>query len=266
MPFFWKCLDKLQLCNSGKSSNTTQTDLMLTKADINFIKSLQDKKERQRRKLFIAEGPKVVNELLNSLCAPFKIYATSADFVINLKEPSVLQLVSDLELARISSLKSTRNCIGIFKMPEPTIDESDVVFALENLQDPGNLGTIIRIADWYGITKVVCSLNTVDCYNSKTVQSSMASIGRVNIIYTDLYSYLKSCNKVVYAANLTGNSIYNIKWQKPCIILIGNEGKGLSNELLQIAQFLIQIPRIGKAESLNAAVAAAIIADRCCGL
>ncbi len=239
---------------------------MLTKADINFIKSLQDKKERQQHKLFIAEGPKVVNELLNSLCVPYKIYATSANIVNNLKEKNVLQLISESELSRISSLKSTRNCIAIFKVPEPTLSDSNVVFALDNLQDPGNLGTIIRVADWYGITKIVCSLNTVDCYNTKTVQSSMASIGRVNVIYTDLYNYLKDCKKAIYAADLTGNSIYNIKWEKPCVILIGNEGKGLSNELLQMAQHLVHIPRIGAAESLNAAIAAAIIADRCCAL
>lgn len=239
---------------------------MLAKAEVNFIKSLQDKKERQKHKLFIAEGPKVVNELINSLCKPYKIYAVNEGAIFNKLDSSVIQLVSDSDMSRISSLKSTRNCIGIFHFPEFEDWQSDVIFALDAIQDPGNLGTIIRIADWYGVKQLFCSFDTVDCFNSKTVQSSMASIGRVQVNYVDLKDYLSACKKYIYAAELSGQSVYGVQWQKPCIILIGNEGKGVNPELLKMAHQFIHIPRIGQAESLNAAIATAIIADHCCGI
>ncbi len=132
---------------------------------------------------------------------------------------------------------------------------------LDNIQDPGNLGTIIRTADWFGIKTIICSENTVEVYNPKTVQSTMGSLCRVNIIYTNLNTFLSETNIPVYGALLEGNSIYNIKWGKEGLILLGNEGHGISHELIQKISIPVTIPSFGKAESLNVAVSTAIFCN-----
>jgi len=235
---------------------------MLTKAEINFIKSLQNKQQRDKHKLFVAQGPKVVNELLNTSCKLHSLFATKDYHNIYNKR---ITLLSEKELERICTLKNTRECVAIFNIPDYTEAESKLTLVLDGIQDPGNLGTIIRIADWYNIKQIICSPDCADCYNSKAVQASMASIGRVNILYTSLIHYLGNCNKPIYGAVLSGNSIYQIKPSLPCVLAIGSEGKGLSPEILNFINYTVTIPKKGNAESLNAAVAAAIICDRLLG-
>ncbi|MFN4082297.1 MAG: RNA methyltransferase [Bacteroidia bacterium] len=236
---------------------------MLTKNDINFIKSLQDKKVRYSHKLFVAEGAKIVNELLLSNCKLYKLYSTSQNVFEKKIDLNKIEIVAEKDLRRISSLKSTRQVLGIFYMPEHNVNiQNKIDLILDNIQDPGNLGTIIRIADWYGLKKIYCNLQTVDCFNAKTVQASMASIARVNVEYVDLKSFFKNYKNPVFAADLKGESVYSVKVIFPTALIIGSEGKGISEDLIAFISKKINIPKIGKAESLNAAVAAGILVDR----
>ena len=219
--------------------------------------------------MFIAEGPKLVTELLagNFFVCTY-IYAL-ADWVAEL--PPVLnncytnkiEIVKDFELQKISALTQANQVLAVFekKAPINNIQSSNKIsLVLDDIQDPGNLGTIIRIADWFGIENIICSLLTADMYNSKVVQSTMASLGRVNIIYTDIAEWL-SANKHIkkYAATLDGTALSGIGKINEGILIVGNESKGISEEIMKLADEKITIPKTGEAESLNAAVATGII-------
>ena len=241
---------------------------MLTKAVIKDIQSLQHKKFRDEQGLFIAEGPKVVQDLLVSnkfeLC---KIYALKS-WIEEIAPPLLLDIQNKLEevaffeLEKISQLITPNQVLAVFKMPfiEKVIEvKGQITVVLEDIQDPGNLGTIIRAADWFGVKNIVCSLNTVDAYNSKVVQSTMASIANVKVHYVDLDNFLiqnKGIKKI--AAVINGEPIKSQQFTSEAILMIGNESKGLSKKLLEDANLLLTIPKIGKAESLNAAMAATI--------
>jgi len=233
---------------------------MLSKNQLKLITSLSQKKYRSKHGLFIAEGMKVVKELLTSSIELFSLYATEE---IDEFEDCEVQIISDRELKRISNLKTPNKVLGIFKIPDQrAYVDAGLVLVLDSIQDPGNLGTIIRLCDWFGIEQLVCSNETVDCYNAKVVQSTMGSLTRVHIIYTDLTPILKNTTRPIYGALLDGENIYQSQLAKDAILIIGNESNGISNEVMKCVTNKITIPRFGKlqqTESLNAATATAII-------
>ncbi|MER3470867.1 MAG: RNA methyltransferase [Chitinophagaceae bacterium] len=233
---------------------------MLSKKEIKDIQSLSHKKARSETGLFVAEGPKIVSELIQ--IAPKQIQTIYAieQWVAENKTVAATVL-SDIELERISQLQTTNQVVAVvkqFESKEPNAGESFCLY-LDTIQDPGNLGTIIRIADWFGIKDIVCSSDCVDLYNSKVVQATMASIARVNVYYDEEGIWLSKQQAPVYAATLGGNSIYEINKLTNGVLMIGNESKGLSDRTLAFATERITIPKKGAAESLNAAVATGII-------
>ena len=240
---------------------------MLIKSQVKYIQSLSQKKCRDEEGVFVAEGPKLINELLHSSTLSLEQLFATEDWIKSQQTLSIpngkLVEITPSELERISFLSTPNQVLGVFTKPEFSADmETDpgISIMLDSLQDPGNLGTIIRCADWFGVSTIVCSFDSADAYNPKVVQSTMGSIARVKVEYTDLYDYLKRNKTVpVYAATLNGVPLNEVKREKKCILLIGNESKGIAPEMLQLASHQITIPRLGEAESLNAAVATGII-------
>jgi TrmH family RNA methyltransferase len=241
---------------------------MLSKTIVKYIQRLAHKKFRDEHGVFIAEGPKVVTELLHSgnmKCQ--SIYGTAEWFnesrrFLNRISAEEMIGISDIELEQISQLQTPNKVLGIFyKKEDALVDlKNKVSLMLDDIQDPGNMGTMIRTADWFGIKNIICSNDCVDCYNPKVVQATMGSLARVNIIYEDLSDFIyKNRDIKVYAAALNGKNIFSYDKVKQGIILIGNESKGISEDLLNQATEKITIPKQGKAESLNAAVASGII-------
>ncbi|MEY4728230.1 MAG: hypothetical protein RLZZ390_754 [Bacteroidota bacterium] len=240
---------------------------MITKSDVKYIQSLAHKKFREEEGVFVIEGTKMVGELIQEF--PDKIvhlYATQqwVDEVVREKIlDSKISVIDEMTLGKISQLKSPNQVIAVVKIPIHLAKDnstSKLTVVLDQIQDPGNLGTIIRTCDWFGVQSIVCSLDTVDAYNPKTVQSAKGSLLRMNIQYADLITYLSSKKGVaIYAAALNGNSIYEIEVKEPSIIIVGNEASGISKEVMVLANQTITIPKIGKAESLNAGIATAII-------
>ena len=234
---------------------------MISKAQIKLLRQLNQKKYRDEYGLFIAEGPKVVNELMNSHYKLKEIHALSGYQLSNTKYK--VQEVTQKELEQISFLTAPNEVLGVFEIPPSTYRQSSIisqlVLALDDIRDPGNLGTMIRIADWFGIKNILCSETCVDVYNSKVVQGSMGSIARVNIHYVKLENALKEFEPI-YGAVMDGKNIYTEKFSSKGVILIGNESRGISEGLLPLITNKISIPRFSdKTDSLNAAIAAAII-------
>ncbi|MGZ5190376.1 MAG: TrmH family RNA methyltransferase [Flavisolibacter sp.] len=235
---------------------------MLSKKEIKDIQSLSQKKHREELMSFIAEGPKIVGEFIQLIPTQIeKIYATKDWLKTNASLlPDKTLEVSEKELERISQLKTPNKILAIvkqFQNIEPVA--YDFILYLDTIQDPGNLGTIIRIADWFNVKNIVCSEGCADMYNSKIVQSSMASLARVKIYYDKNDKWLLKQNIPIYAASLNGQSLYDHPKILNGILLIGNESKGIRQEYMDLAKFKITIPRQGNAESLNAAVATGII-------
>lgn len=239
---------------------------MLVKTKVKYIQSLGQKKFRQEEKLFIAEGPKLVNELAAEKNVVIQeIYAVKGWIEENKQALMHLPLheITTAELKKISQLSTPNEVLAIVKQFDHSgkiILDNKVTLGLQTIQDPGNLGTIIRIADWYGIEQIICSIDTADIYNSKVVQSTMGSITRIKIVYTEIEQLLSENKSIpVYAATLDGSDVTKMNKINEGVILIGNESKGISPALQQFAKTKITIPRRGKAESLNAAVATGII-------
>lgn len=240
---------------------------MLVKSKIKYIQSLSQKKLRQERGVFLAEGPKLIDELLRSdntkveeLFATPKWIHENPHWAKTAGE--TVTIISEGDLARISFLQTPNQVVGIFFQPRfPSLEPGrKVSLMLDTIQDPGNFGTIIRCADWFGVTQIICSKDCVDVFNPKVVQSSMGSICRVNVAYEELPSFIRLHNSVpLYAATLQGSDITSHEKLSEAFILIGNESRGIEPELLALAKQSITIPRKGHAESLNAAVAAGII-------
>ncbi|MGG9972248.1 TrmH family RNA methyltransferase [Ferruginibacter sp. SUN002] len=246
---------------------------MLSKTYTKYIQSLHQKKSRDTDGVFIGEGTKVVAELLQTgvfLCKDIlctQKWLESNEKLVSEYFAKTPQIIADFELEKISALSTPNEVLAIFEQKErSTIDISGKLnLMLDTIQDPGNLGTIIRIADWFGIENIICANGTAEMYNPKVVQSTMGSIARVNIIYTDLAEWLSKNSKVkVYAAALNGADITTVEKIKEGVIIIGNESKGISDALLKLADEKITIPRKGNAESLNAAVATGIILSHIC--
>ena len=233
--------------------------MSLSKNHLKLITSLSQKKYRHKYKLFIVEGIKVVQEFLNSSYELEILFSTESSFSYL---DSFIE-VSEQELKKISSLKTPNKVIALFKIPvEKNSSSSGLIVALDAINDPGNLGTIIRLCDWFGIDQLLCSKETVDCYNTKVVQSSMGSLTRVAISYIDLKEYLISVSIPVFIADMDGDNIYEMKPPTSAVLVMGNEANGISNSIKQIVSTKITIPRYGNSqltESLNVATATAIL-------
>ena len=234
---------------------------MLSKSQLKLITSLRQKKYRNSHELFSVEGVKAVNEFLNSDFKVHSIFCTD-DFTHALSSNQV-NLISDKELQKISLLKNPNQVLGVFKIPsENRIETSGLTVVLDAVNDPGNLGTIIRLCDWFGVSEIVCSKDTVDSYNPKVVQASMGSLTRVALNYIDLKEYLQSVNKPIYAAVMDGENVYETSLKNNGILVMGNEANGISKEILELITDTITIPQFGKlkeTESLNVATATAIL-------
>jgi len=238
---------------------------MLSKSQISLLKSLQHKKFRNEHGLFLVEGHKSVAEFANSAYSIVTIYHTNAI------EPKLLKLsgkinfseISLNDLEKISSLKSPQDIIALVKIPDWPVLNASVLknkfaIALDGIQDPGNMGTIIRTADWFGIKHIICSADTVDVYNPKVVQATMGSLSHINIYYVNLPNFLNNIKLPLFGALLDGSNIYKTNFGTEGLVIMGNEGNGLRPEVIELVQHAVTIPRSGHAESLNVGIATAI--------
>lgn len=234
--------------------------MSLSKNQLRLITSLQQKKYRTKNKLFIAEGTKVVNEFLNSNFELNLLFCVDSSNYQNIEK--VIE-INEVELKKISTLKTPNNVLALFEIPSTEhFEKEGLMVALDEINDPGNMGTIIRLCDWFGVSQLICSLNTVDCYNSKVVQASMGSLTRVSIVYTDLRTYLEKAKLPKYASLMEGENVYTTVLPKSAILVMGNEANGISKPILNLLNNVVSIPRFGKlqqTESLNVATATAIL-------
>jgi len=229
---------------------------MITKNQIKLIRSLSKKKIRKKYKLFVAEGSKVVDELLASNLELDSIYSIEHKY----EGYDCFFKTNSEKLSMISNLKTPNNVLALFKIPElKEINFGKNIVALENISDPGNLGSIIRLCDWFGIRDLICSLDTVDCYNPKVIQASMGSISRVNITYSD-FNFLIKKSKNLVLADLNGEPLKNYNFKRNQIIFFGNESEGISNHLKKVVSDSITIKKYGdKIDSLNVANSVGIV-------
>lgn len=234
---------------------------MVSKNQIKLITSLQQKKYRKQEQLFFAEGVKVVQELLNSNFELQDLFTTKQDFLTVPKNK--VHAISDTELKKISALTTPNTCLAVFKIPKAKdIVEKGLIVALDDVRDPGNLGTIIRLCDWFGIDTLFCSEESVDIYNPKVVQATMGSISRVNVVYGNLETFLTQTKLPVFGTFMDGKNMYQEELPKEGIIIMGNEANGISSSVEKLVSKRIAIPRFGNlqiTESLNVATATAII-------
>jgi len=241
---------------------------MLSKNQIKYINSLQQKKFRQEYQAFVVEGAKSVVELLTSDFELESLYVTE-DFYKETKplldkQPLRAEIVGQAELEKAGTFSSNNAALAVAKIKSNQkllVNDTEYALVLDEIRDPGNLGTIIRIADWYGIQKIICSEGTVDLYNPKVISSTMGSFTRVSLFYTDLVGYLKEQQKPIYGAFLDSENVHTLKFAPSGYIIIGNEANGISEAVGEVVTHKITIPRFGGAESLNAGIATAVICD-----
>lgn len=243
--------------------------MMISKARIKWIKSLEMRKYRLLHNAFVAEGPKLVGELLPCF-APLYVAATKEWLTANkhlLVDAKEVDEVNREELERVSLLKTPQSVLAVFPVPNTfpprEVGETGLVLALDGVQDPGNLGTILRIADWFGIHDILCSEGTADAYNPKCVQSCMGALARVKVHYCNLPEVLKETNVPVFGTFLDGNNIYKEELSRGGIIVMGNEGNGISEEVAKHINRRLYVPNYPQGslttESLNVAVATGIV-------
>lgn len=240
---------------------------MVSKAKIKYLKSLQVKKYRKQEQSFVVEGAKSVRELLSSTFETVWV-ASTPDFLqthAKLLSGKKIEMVaaSPNELSQLGSFQTNDAAVAVARMRPNSlpqlVDEYGIV--LDDLRDPGNVGTIIRTADWYGIRNIIASEETADFYNPKTISATMGSFCRVNVFYADLKELLSQSKLPVYGAFMDGSDVHQVAFGKSGLLVIGNESRGISEEVSQCVRHRITIPRIGGAESLNAGIAAGIILD-----
>ena len=231
---------------------------MLSKNTIKRITRLGQKKYRYTDGLFVAEGLKIIQELLESKLELQELYSIDSAF----ENHRYCVTISAKELQRISFLSTPQKALAVFKIPEAVITAGQgLTVAIDAVRDPGNLGTIIRLCDWFGVAQLVCSQGTVDCYNPKVVQATMGSIARVEVVYTDLATYLAQDNRPSYGTFADGKNVYNTALPQDGIIVMGNEANGISKEVATLVNYKLAIPRFGPTkttESLNVAMATSI--------
>lgn len=240
----------------------------LSKNRVKYIRSLELKKNRREEKVFLAEGPKLVGDLLEHFHCRF--LAATAGWLNQhpaVSADEVVEVTSD-ELSRASLLKTPQQVLAIFSQPEYVVDFAEIrkslCLALDDVQDPGNLGTIIRLADWFGIEHIFCSPNTVDVYNPKTVQATMGGIARVKVHYTPLPHLIASLGDIpVYGTFLDGENMYGQQLSSNGLIVMGNEGNGIGDEVGRLINRRLYIPNYPQeretSESLNVAIATAVV-------
>lgn len=241
--------------------------MMITKSALKFIKSLQLKKNRIEHQCFLVEGTKSVQELLTSdfeidLIAGVSSYLE--EYSDNFKGLNINEIKSN-DISTVSSYKNNNSVIAIAKMRKESKTEmsnTNYVLALDDVRDPGNLGTIIRIADWYGIDQIIASATTADFYNPKVISASMGSFSRVKMQYGDLQCILQSYGGKIYGALMDGAALPEVTFDPVGVIVMGNESVGISREIQELVSKRITIPRYGMAESLNVGIATAVICDR----
>jgi len=235
--------------------------MSISKNQIKLITSLSQKKYRQKHKLFIAEGVKVVGEFLASSFELETLFCLDG-FESKVSDQKIVR-ISENDLKKISSLKTPNKMLGLFRIPtQKPQKNSNLIMALDAVNDPGNLGTIIRLCDWFGVDQIICSNDTVDSFNQKVVQASMGSLTRVSIHYLDLANYLTNTNLPAFIADMNGVNVYNTQLPKEGILVMGNEANGVCEEIKQLVTNKIAIPRFGaiqETESLNVATASAIL-------
>lgn len=249
---------------------------MLSKAKVKYLSSLKSKKFRQKYNNFVAEGDKIAIEILKNAQNSTAVFTTEIEAIYGLSEwiennTSLLQPfqaitteVDKVTLQKISSLQTPNQALIVLKTFDYSLDkaviQSDFTLLLDEIQDPGNLGTILRIADWFGIKNIICSKDCADLYNPKTIQATMGAFLRVKIFREDLTEFCATFKELpVYGAVLGGSNLFQTQLEKKALIVIGNEGKGISESMLQLLTHRIEIPANGQAESLNAAIATGII-------
>ena len=240
---------------------------MLSKNQVKLIQKLHHKKYRNELNLFIVEGKKSINEFLQAGYTPQLLIATEA-FTTSVPQHLITPVTKD-ELRKVSALQNPDEGLAVFEQPKHKgILQEGVIVALDNVQDPGNLGTIIRLCDWFGVETLLCNIQTVDCYNPKVVQASMGSLTRVAVHYLDLAAFLTTTTLPVYTMDLEGENLYTATFPKDCILILGNEANGISSEVRALSNEVITIPRFSKhqrTESLNVAMAGAIILSEVMG-
>ena len=240
---------------------------MLSKNQVKLIQKLHHKKYRNELNLFIVEGKKSINEFLQAGYTPQLLIATEA-FTTSVPQHLITPVTKD-ELRKVSALQNPDEGLAVFEQPKHKgILQEGVIVALDNVQDPGNLGTIIRLCDWFGVETLLCNIQTVDCYNPKVVQASMGSLTRVAVHYLDLAAFLTTTTLPVYTMDLEGENLYTATFPKDCLLILGNEANGISSEVRALSNEVITIPRFSKhqrTESLNVAMAGAIILSEVMG-
>lgn len=234
---------------------------MISKNQITFITSLKQKKYRMQHRRFVAEGKKTILEMLNSKFKLDQLYTTTLDFEVS---DVLTTQITPRELQKISFLKTPNEALAVFEIPQSeTINYNRLIVALDDVRDPGNLGAIIRLCDWFGVKDLVCSSETVDCYNPKVIQASMGSMTRVNISYADLEEILSSKAEIPnFGAFMEGENVYGLTLPESGILVLGNEANGISKSVASQITQKITIPRFGdlqETESLNVANATAIL-------
>ncbi|WP_420583436.1 TrmH family RNA methyltransferase [Reichenbachiella sp.] len=238
---------------------------MISNRESKFIKSLQLKKFRQLENQFVVEGAKNVLELLHSDLEVIKVFATNS-FLEKYQEKlsaysALLTETKEVDLKKVGSFSSNNAALALVKIPPQTgIDDTQSILAFDRIKDPGNLGTVIRIADWYGFKQIVCSPESVDCYNPKVISATMGSFARVQVHYAVLGELLNK-SEHVYGTTLQGDNIHELKFQEPAVVVFGNESEGLAEDLKQYLTQEVFIPGYGGAESLNVAVSTAVFCD-----
>jgi len=230
---------------------------MLSKNQIKLIQSLTRKKKRDEFRLFVAEGEKLVADLLPHFEC-LHLFATNAAF-------ADADLISEVEMKKITHLTTPSSALAVFQQKESVYDAAEVdrslSIALDDIQDPGNLGTIIRVADWFGIPYVFCSPACADVYNSKTVKATMGALSRVQVVYVDLSTLLQGVSCPVFGTFMDGENIYQVDLPKAGVIVLGNEGQGISSAVENLLTRRLSIPSFGDktSESLNVAMATGIV-------
>lgn len=232
---------------------------MVSKSQTKLITSLQQKKYREQTGFFVAEGPKVIAELLNEGLTLQSLFSTDVSQITTENHFRV----TENELKKISFLKTANTAVAIFEIPKrKPVQNSGLIVALDAVRDPGNLGTIIRLCDWFGVQQLLCSEDTADCFNPKVVQATMGSLARVQVNYLSLTEYFDQTELPIFGGFMDGKNVYSEKLPKNAIVIMGNEANGISEAISKKITHKITIPRFGKTqktESLNVATATAIL-------
>ena len=237
----------------GKTSRT-----MLSKNTLKYLTSLGQKKYRDRHEVFVAEGPKLIQDLLDAGLEVEALYSTD----LGVFSDGAAELISAAELKKISNQKSPNTAFAVFNRKTTIpLKAKGLILALDSIQDPGNLGTIMRLADWFGVYHIVCTQQTADCYNPKVVQASMGSLARVQLHYLeDLPAWLAQTDLPIYGGFMQGDNVYQTALPQDAVLVMGNEGQGISQEASSVMDTKLSIPNFGAGqESLNVATATAVL-------